>query len=257
MDKRNLTYFVSDVHLGLDVKNPKDREARFLGFLRSIPPDKTEALYLLGDIWDFWYEYHDVVPKGSIRIFATLLDLMDAGVKVYFFRGNHDIWTYHYFTDLGITILEQPYVVDIGGKKFCLGHGDGLGPGHFWYKVMRWCFRNYVLQALFNLVHPYIAFRIGKGWSKQSRVAKSVDYIFRGEDEALYKFAVDFSTAQPVDYFIFGHFHVAVELELPTGAKLFVLKDWMDAETAGYLVFDASRSTLAAVLANASSVEGT
>ena len=88
MDKRNLTYFVSDVHLGLDVKNPKDREARFLGFLRSIPPDKTEALYLLGDIWDFWYEYHDVVPKGSIRIFATLLDLMDAGVKVYFFEAT-------------------------------------------------------------------------------------------------------------------------------------------------------------------------
>lgn len=256
MAERNLTYFVSDVHLGLDVKHPKDREARFVRFLQGIPKDKTEALYLLGDIWDFWYEYHDVVPKGSIRVFAALLDLMDAGVRVYFFQGNHDIWTYNYFADMGITILQQPSIVVIRGKKFCLGHGDGLGPGHFWYKVMRWCFRNYVIQALFNLVHPYIAFRLGKGWSKQSRVAKSLDYRFRGEDEPLFKFAVEFSRHQPVDYFIFGHFHVAVDMKLPTGAELFVLKDWMDAETADYLVFDASLSTLRAALVNASSVEG-
>ena len=96
MGMRNLTYFVSDVHLGLDVKNPADREARFVSFLQSIPKDKTEALYMLGDIWDFWYEYHDVVPKGYVRVFASLMDLMDAGVKVYFFQGNHDIWCYHY-----------------------------------------------------------------------------------------------------------------------------------------------------------------
>lgn len=257
MAARSLTYFVSDVHLGLDVKDPADREVRFVRFLRGIPKDRTEALYLLGDIWDFWYEYHDVVPKGSIRVFAALLDLMDAGVRVYFFQGNHDIWTYHYFADMGMTILQQPCVVDIHGKKFCLGHGDGLGPGHFWYKVMRWCFRNYVIQALFNLVHPYIAFRLGKGWSKQSRVAKNIDYRFRGTDEPLYKFAEDFSARQPVDYFIFGHFHVAVDMELPGGARLLVLKDWMDPATADYLVFDSGRSTLAAALANASSVEGT
>ena len=115
---RNLTYFVSDVHLGLDVKNPADREARFVSFLQSIPKDKTEALYMLGDIWDFWYEYHDVVPKGYVRVFASLMDLMDAGVKVYFFQGNHDIWCYHYFQDMGIIILQQPYVVNIAGKVF-------------------------------------------------------------------------------------------------------------------------------------------
>ena len=94
MAERTYTYFVSDVHLGLDVKGMKDRESRFVSFLNSIPKDTTESLYMLGDIWDFWYEYHDVVPKGYVRVFSALLALMDAGVKVYFFPGNHDIWCY-------------------------------------------------------------------------------------------------------------------------------------------------------------------
>ena len=97
MPERRLTYFVSDVHLGLNVRNPEDRERRFVSFLKSIDPQETEALYLLGDIWDFWYEWKDVVPKGYVRVFAALLDLMDGGVKVYFFQGNHDVWTYSYF----------------------------------------------------------------------------------------------------------------------------------------------------------------
>ena len=97
---RNLTYFVADVHLGLDVNDPAGREARFVAFLRSIPADRTEALYLLGDIWDFWYEYRDVVPKGYVRVFAALTDLMDAGVRVCFFTGNHDVWAYRYFEEL-------------------------------------------------------------------------------------------------------------------------------------------------------------
>ena len=116
---RNLTYFASDVHLGLQVADPAGREARFVSFLKRIPAAETDALYLLGDIWDFWYEYRDVVPKGSVRVFGALTDLMDAGVKVYFFPGNHDIWAYGYFEELGMKILEQPYVTEIGGKTFC------------------------------------------------------------------------------------------------------------------------------------------
>ena len=185
MADRTLVYFVSDVHLGLDVNDPADREARFVSFLKSIPKDRAKSLYLLGDIWDFWYEYHDVVPKGYVRVFAALMDLMDAGVEVCFFQGNHDIWCFHYFEDLGIKILQQPYVTEIGGKVFCLGHGDGLGPGHKWYKLMRWGFRNKFFQSIFSLLHPYIAFRFGKGWSKKSRVAKSQEYVFKGTDESL------------------------------------------------------------------------
>ena len=245
MAGRSLVYFVSDVHLGLDVSDPSDREARFVSFLGSIPRDRTLSLYLLGDIWDFWYEYRDLVPKGYVRVFAALMDLMDAGVEVNFFQGNHDIWCYHYFSDMGIRILQQPYVVELGGKVFCLGHGDGLGPGDLCYKAMRRAFRSRVCQRLFSaLVHPTLAFRIGKGWSRRSRVARNEEYVFRGEDEPLYKFAVDFSGKRKVDYFIFGHFHTSVDMALPTGARLLVLKDWMRPQSSNFMVFDLTSGCL-------------
>ena len=233
---RTLTYFVSDVHLGLDVKDPAGREARFVRFLRSIPTDRTETLYLLGDIWDFWYEYRDVVPRGYVRVFAALTDLMDAGVKVRFFTGNHDIWAYSYFESLGMERLEQPAVVEIAGKTFCLGHGDGLGPGMRGYKIMRAIFHNRFLQILFSGLHPWFAFRLGNGWSRRSRLAKDRPYVFRGADEPLYRWAVDFAAKEKVDYFIFGHYHAPVDLTLPDGARLMVLKDWM--ESSPYFLFD-------------------
>ncbi len=233
---RTLTYFVSDVHLGLDVKDPAGREARFVRFLRSIPADRTETLYLLGDIWDFWYEYRDVVPRGYVRVFAALTDLMDAGVKVRFFTGNHDIWAYSYFESLGMERMEQPAVVKLAGKTFCLGHGDGLGPGMRGYKIMRAIFHNRFLQILFSGLHPWFAFRLGNGWSRRSRLAKDRPYVFRGADEPLYRWAVDFAAKEKVDYFIFGHYHAPVDLTLPDGARLMVLKDWM--ESSPYFLFD-------------------
>ncbi len=228
--ERDLTYFVADAHLGLDVLDPQDREDRFVAFLRSVDTERTDALYLLGDIFDFWYEYHDVVPKGYARVFAALQDMMAAGVKVYFFQGNHDVWTYHYFEDMGMVRLTQPAVVTIGGRTFCLGHGDGLGPAPTSYRILRWIFHNRVLQFLFSTLHPRIAFWLGNTWSRHNRRRhfRRGAYVFKGEEEPLYKFAVDFSKQQHVDYFIFGHFHAKVDLTLPTGARLFVLKDWFD-----------------------------
>ncbi|MBQ9192705.1 MAG: UDP-2,3-diacylglucosamine diphosphatase [Bacteroidales bacterium] len=243
---RNLTYFVSDVHLGLQVADPSGREARFVAFLRGIPAAETEAVYLLGDVWDFWYEYRDVVPKGYVRVFAALQDLMDAGVKVYFFQGNHDIWTYSYFEELGMRRCVQPYVTDIGGKAFCLGHGDGLGPGDRGYKFLRSVFHNRFLQACFSTLHPWIAFRLGNGWSRRSRLGKSIGYDFKGESEPLYRFCEAFNAAQaaPVDFFVFGHYHCAVDL--PVGpARLLVLRDWI--MTSNWLVFDAAVGTLSYV----------
>jgi len=239
MPDRSLVYFVSDVHLGLDVNDPAARERRFVAFLESIPKDKTRALYMLGDIWDFWYEYRDLVPKGYVKVFAALMGLMDAGVEVFFFQGNHDIWCYHYFEDMGIRILQQPYLIEIGGKSFCLGHGDGLGPGDFSYKLMRWLFRNKLCQRLFSsLLHPTLAFKIGKGWSKGSRLARNEEYHFKGEEEPLYKFALKYSRNTKVDYFIFGHFHTKVDMTLPTGARLLVLKDWVNNQSSNFIVFD-------------------
>ncbi len=233
--EKKLTYFVSDVHLGLDVSDPKDREARFAGFLRSLP-ENTAALYMLGDIWDFWYEYRDVVPKGYIRVFAALQELMDRGVKVYFFQGNHDVWTYSYFEELGMIRLEQPHVTEIEGKRFCLGHGDGLGPAPLGYRFLRGIFHNRILQFLFSMLHPWIAFRLGNGWSKNNRLAHDKKYVFRGDNEPLYKFAEEFSAKEKIDCFIFGHYHADVHIQLPSGAELHVLKDWM--VSSPYLVFD-------------------
>lgn len=226
MDKKR-SYFVSDVHLGLQVADPAAREARFVDFLRSLPED-ADALYLLGDIWDFWYEYHDVVPKGYVRVLAAIQDLMDRGVNVYFFQGNHDVWTYSYFEELGMKKLVQPALVEIDGRVFCLGHGDGLGPVPFGYRFLRGVFHNRVLQILFSMLHPRIAFGLGNGWSKSNRLARHEEYVFRGEEEPLYKFAAEFEKSHKVDCFVFGHYHCDVSMKTPAGADFIILKDWMD-----------------------------
>jgi len=228
-------YFVSDVHLGLQVADPADRERRFVDFLHSIREDAS-SVYLLGDIWDFWYEYKHVVPKGYVRVFAALTELMDRGVNVYFFQGNHDVWTYSYFEELGMKKLVQPHVVEIAGRRFCLGHGDGLGPVPSGYRFLRGVFHNRVLQFLFSLLHPWIAFGLGNGWSRGNRLAHDVSYEFKGEEEPLYKFADDFSRVHDVDYFIFGHYHADVDMTLPSGARFLVLKDWM--KSSPYICFD-------------------
>jgi UDP-2,3-diacylglucosamine hydrolase len=237
MDRR-LTYFVSDVHLGLDVKDPKAREARFVDFLNSLPQE-TDALYMLGDIWDFWYEYRDVVPKGYVRVFAALAALMDRGVKVYFFQGNHDVWSYSYFEELGMVKLTQPHLVEIAGKKFCLGHGDGLGDVPLGYRILRGIFHNSVLQALFSALHPWIAFRFGNGWSRKNRLSHDVAYSFAGENEPLYRFAEDYASLNEVDHFIFGHYHDDVRMSMKAGADFYILKDWMDG--CSYICFDGEK----------------
>lgn len=234
----SLSYFVSDVHLGLQVADPAAREARFVKFLRGLPGN-TESLYLLGDIWDFWYEYRDVVPKGYVRVLAAIEDLIERGVKVYFFQGNHDVWTYSYFEELGMVRLTQPALVEISGKKFCLGHGDGLGPAPVGYKFLRSVFHSRVLQALFSMLHPWIAFRLGNNWSKGNRLARKEEYVFKGEEEPLYQFAADFAQKNKVDHFVFGHYHVDVTMMLPSGASFNILKDWIDGSP--YLYFDGEK----------------
>lgn len=234
---KKLTYFVSDVHLGLQVADPAARERRFADFLSSLP-ENTESVYLLGDIWDFWYEYRDVVPKGYIRVFSALRSLMDRGVEVFFFQGNHDVWTYSYFEELGMKKLTQPALVEIGGKRFCLGHGDGLGPVPAGYRLLRGVFHSRVAQFLFSLLHPWLAFRLGNGWSRNNRLSHDQSYEFRGADEPLYNFAEAFAKDHDVDYFIFGHYHADVRMTLPSGAEFFILKDWMQGSP--YLCFDGS-----------------
>lgn len=235
MVKRTLTYFVSDVHLGLEYKDPAGREERFVAFLRSIDASRTESVYLLGDIWDFWYEYRDVVPKGYVRVFAALMDLREAGVNVCFFPGNHDIWCYGYFEELGFTVLHQPHLVEIGGTVFCLGHGDGLGPVGIGYRIMNGIFKNRLAQSLFSMLHPWLAFRLGNNWSHGNRTGhERKPFVFEGESEPLYRWAVEFSSHTHVDCFIFGHYHTHYDAVLPTGARMVLLKDWLDGSPYSY-----------------------
>ena len=241
MAERTLVYFVADVHLGLATADPAEREQRFLDFLGQVP-DNALALYLLGDIWDFWYEYHDVIPREGARVVARLIALMDAGVTVYFFPGNHDIWCYSFFESIGMIKCTQPQLVEIGGKSFCLGHGDALGGARPGYKFMLKVFNSRITQGLFSTLHPRIAFALARKWSGGKR-SKRPAYHFRGEQEPLYQFALEQSSQVQVDYFIFGHFHDAVDLELPTGARLIVLKDWLSGGTP-HARFDLSDGSL-------------
>ena len=167
------------------------------------------------------------MPRSGARVVAALISLMDAGVEVWFCTGNHDIWTYSYFESLGMRRFDQPFHVTLDGCRFCLGHGDLLGGAPFGYTLMLKIFRNRVAQRLFSTLHPWLAFRFGLGCSNSNR-RRRAPYTFRNEQEPLYRFAVEESEKQPVDYFVFGHFHDQVDLTLPTGARLIVLKDWLD-----------------------------
>ena len=236
MTERKYTYFVSDVHLGLAFKDPADRERRFVEFLRGIPADTTEALYMLGDIWDFWYEYRDVVPKGYVRVFGELMRLQDAGVKLYFFPGNHDMWCFSYFEELGIKVLRQPCFVEIAGKSFCLGHGDGLGKGMYAYKCMHALFAWRPAQVLFSTIHPRLAFALARGWSSTKRKSRRHRYHFKGESEPLYRYVDNIAASRSVDYFIFGHYHCPVDMPVAHGGRLLIMDDWLDCST--WLVFD-------------------
>ena len=226
MEQRTLVYFTSDVHLGLRTADPKEREDRFVRWLKAIPRD-AKALYLLGDIWDFWYEYRDVVPKEGTRVIAQLIDLMDSGVEVWFMPGNHDIWCYSFFESLGIRKIVQPYYTQIGGKTFCLAHGDGLKDARAGYRFMLWIFHNRVLQALFSMLHPWLAYRFGNGWSRSSRYSHT-PYEWKGSEEPLVRFAQsEIEAGRSADYYIFGHYHVQANEKLAPGGELFVMDTWL------------------------------
>lgn len=239
---RTLNYFVADVHLGLRNADREGRERRFLDFLAAIPAERTEGLYLLGDIWDFWYEYHDVVPREAARVVCALVRLMDAGVKVVFVPGNHDVWTYSFFESLGMLRMEQPALVEIGGKRFCLGHGDGLGDVPFGDRLIGWIFHNKVLQALFSTLHPWLAYRLGIAWSSRNRQTHG-NYVFDAQKIPLRGFAEAYAKQHPVDALIFGHYHHRLDTRLSGGERLLIVGDWIGGGSP-YALFDGETLSL-------------
>jgi len=241
-NKGSLYYFISDVHLGLDFQNPLERERKLVRVLEGLPAE-TEAVFLMGDIFDFWYEYKYVVPKGFTRTLGALARLSDRGVKLYFFRGNHDLWVFGYFEkELGIKILEQPSFVDINGKQFCLGHGDGLPGGDRGYAILKSIFYNKFLQWAFSNIHPRWAFGLAHKWSKHNRLACDNLNEFRGERDPLYKYACITEQDRHVDYFVFGHVHTPGNNKTLKGAGFYILGEWIHG--CEYLVYDSEKDTM-------------
>ncbi|MBP5157820.1 MAG: UDP-2,3-diacylglucosamine diphosphatase [Treponema sp.] len=233
--ERTKVYFVADIHLGMKGGDPAEREKRFVEWLKGIRKPETKSLWLLGDIWDFWYEYRDVIPREAARVTAQIISLVDEGIEVYYVPGNHDVWLYSFWQQMGVKVLPQTQEVELDGKHFLLGHGDALGGAKFGYRLMRGIFYSRFCQVLFNQMHPWLAYRFGTGWSNSNR-NRHPDYKFRGAEEPLYKFCIGYGKG--ADFFIFGHFHDAVDMPLPSGGRLIVLKDWIGDSAPHYAVWD-------------------
>jgi UDP-2,3-diacylglucosamine hydrolase len=238
-------YFLSDFHLGApDHETSLIREKRIVKFLDHIKND-AEVIFILGDLFDFWYEYKKVVPKGFVRILGKLAELTDDGITIYFFVGNHDMWMNGYFEkELNIEVFHEPKEFDFNGKKFLIGHGDGLGPGDHRYKMMKKVFRSKFSQTLFGMLHPSAGIGIADYFSRKSRATTgSGDEHFLGDDkEWLIIYAKDMLEKKHVDYFIFGHRHLPIEYKLNDESVYINLGDWIKYFT--YAVFDGENLSL-------------
>lgn len=234
-------YFISDAHLGsLALDHRRTQERRLVRFLDEIKY-KAEAVYMLGDMFDFWNEYRYVVPKGYTRFLGKVSELTDMGVEVHYFVGNHDLWTYGYLEqECGVILHRKPSTVEIHGKIFFLAHGDGLGDPDKKFKFLKWCFHNRCCQKLLNFIHPRWGMALGLNWAKHSRL-KRVDGKeppYMGEDkEHLVLFAKEYMRSHDnIDYFLFGHRHIELDLMLSRQTRLMILGDWIWQFT--YAVFD-------------------
>lgn len=234
-------YFLSDAHLGsLAIAHRRTQERRLVRFLDSIK-EKAAAVYLLGDMFDFWNEYKYVVPKGYTRFLGKLSELTDNGVEVHFFTGNHDLWTYGYLEqECGVIVHRKPLTTEIYGKVFFLAHGDGLGDPDHRFKILRKMFHNPLCQWLLNTVHPRWGMALGLNWAKHSRLkrADGKELPYMGEDrEYLVLFTKEYmKNHADIDYFIYGHRHIELDITLDRKARVMILGDWIWQFT--YAVFD-------------------
>jgi UDP-2,3-diacylglucosamine hydrolase len=232
-------YFASDLHLGApDPASSTEREKRFVRWLDSIRAD-AEALYLLGDVFDMWFEYGKVIPKGHVRLLGKLAEMADEGLPIHYFTGNHDMWVFDHLPDeIGMKLHRDPLRTEIKGKRFLLGHGDGLGPGDKGYKFIKKVFRNPVSQWLYRWIHPDVGLPIANYFSKTSREAGNEGYL--GEErEWLVQYCKGVLREEAFDYFIFGHRHLPLDIPLgeSEGAPRYInLGDWIQHDT--YAVFD-------------------
>lgn len=230
-------YFASDFHFGVpDHSLSRDREDLVVSWLEEIRKDAAE-IYLIGDIFDFWFEYSAVIPKGFIRFQGKLAELADSGIKITLFKGNHDMWMFDYFVkELGIQIVSDELVLERNGKKFYLHHGDGLGPGDSKYKILKKIFRSGFCQWLFARIHPNLGVGIAKKWSKHSRLQSNQKEEFQDlNKEWLVSYCKELLLKEKFDFLIFGHRHLPLDVRL--GESRYInLGEWMNFNS--YAVFD-------------------
>ncbi|MFO8001587.1 MAG: UDP-2,3-diacylglucosamine diphosphatase [Marinilabilia sp.] len=231
MKQQKNIYFASDAHLGAPtIKDHRAHEKRFVAWLDSIK-DNTRELYLMGDIFDFWFEYRHVVPRGHTRFLGKLCEFTDQGIPVHFFTGNHDIWIFDYLPkEIGVTVHKEQYTPVIDGKRFFLAHGDGLTRFEEHYKKIKSVFTNPLAQKLFHWLHPDLGIALANFWSRKSRQSNedSEKAKFQGEEnEWLIIYAKEILQTRHFDYFIFGHRHIMLDLPLNENSRICYLGDWV------------------------------
>lgn len=240
-------YFLSDFHLGVpDSASSLEREKKIVRFLDTAKLNAAE-IFIVGDLFDFWYEYKTVVPKGYVRILGKMAEITDSGIPIHFFVGNHDMWMRDYFQkELNIPVYFEPVTFDFNGKKFLVGHGDGLGPGDHGYKFLKKVFRNPVCQWLFGVLPPNIGVGVANYFSRKSRakaMAASKDEQFLGEDkEWLIIHCKEVLQKEHYDYFVFGHRHLPINFNLTQSSLYINLGDWL--QYSSYAVFDGANLEL-------------
>jgi UDP-2,3-diacylglucosamine hydrolase len=227
-------YFASDFHLGApNLKESHLREKRIVRWLDEIKNDAS-ALFLVGDIFDFWFEYKKAVPKGFIRFQGKLAELVDGGLPIYLFTGNHDLWMFGYFREeLDIEIFKEPITLIANNHKMLIGHGDGLGPGDRSYKILKKIFTNKVNQWLFRQLHPDLGITLATKWSGSSRASSSTSETekFLGEREWLWVYSKEIEKETHHDFYIFGHRHLPLDLKVNENSRYINLGEWVNYNT--------------------------
>lgn len=232
-------YFASDQHFGApSIEQSKSRERKFIHWLNSIKKE-AEIIFLLGDLFDFWFEYKKVVPKGFVRVLGKLAELRDEGIQIYFFVGNHDLWMRDYFeTELSIPVFYEPKEFTFNNKTFLVGHGDGLGPGDKGYKRMKKIFTNPLSKWLYRWLHPDFGMKLAQYLSLKNKLISGEDDVkFLGEEnEWLVQYCRKKLTGKHYDFFVFGHRHLPLEISISENSKYINTGDWIRYFT--YAVFD-------------------
>ena len=238
-------YFLSDFHLGTpDAETSLNREKKIVRFLDSIKNDAAQ-IFIVGDLFDFWFEYSTVVPRGFVRILGKLAELTDAGISIHFFVGNHDMWMRNYFeTELNIPVYYEPKTFEFNGKKFYIGHGDGLGPEDKGYKFLKKFFRNPLCQWMFGIIPPKIGLGIANYFSRKSRAVatKEPEHFLGEENEWLLIYSKETLKKEYFDYLVFGHRHLPIDFTINGKSRYINLGEWIN--YCSYAVFDGTNVEL-------------